>query len=398
MHYFYLLENTIQNYPWGSRHYIQEILGKTSLAEGPMAELWMGAHPKAPSLAKLSGKQIPLHTLIDTKPSFFLGEKVSKHYAALPYLFKLLAAEEPLSIQAHPSLEQAQEGWEKENSYGIPIDSARRNYKDANHKPELLAALSPFRAMCGFRNISEIKTLFSLFAPPLPADIYSTLTNNSLQQFFNNLFALDEDTKNELTSYCLKESAERAAEHPGLEREFLMIQDFARLYPEDPALLSPLYLNVIDMLPGEAIFLPAGILHAYVQGFGVELMANSDNVLRGGLTKKHIDIPELNRVLLFEPFKPTVQHHPQNKTQHTFSYESPVKEFQLQKVCCTGSPMEIEGNQPGILLIYEGKAHISNKSGEELYLHQGESVFIAEQLDRFILEGTCTAFIAKTGL
>lgn len=397
MHYFYKLDNVIQNYSWGSRHHIQNILGKKSTE--PMAEVWMGAHPKAPSLVQVKEKKIPLDSLIESNPSFFLGEKVSKHYPALPYLFKLLAAEEPLSIQAHPSLEQAKEGWEKENSNGIPIDSAQRNYKDANHKPELLAALSPFRAMCGFRNITEIKKLFSLFAAPLSTEIVAALYDeNPLQLFFNKLLSMDEDAKKRLTSYCLKECTRRAEEHPEYEREFLMIQYFAQLYPEDPALLSPLYLNVIDMLPGEAIFLPAGILHAYVEGFGVELMANSDNVLRGGLTQKHIDIPELNRVLLFDSYKPAVQQHVLDSEHLLYTYQSPVQEFQLTKLCCDGSSLKIPAKQPGILLISKGTARLSSNLEGTITLGQGESVFIAGELDNFTIEGVCTAFIAKTGL
>jgi mannose-6-phosphate isomerase len=269
-----------------------------------------------------------------------LGEQVEREFGGLPFLYKLLAAGKPLSVQAHPDLEQAKQGWERENSAGISLKAPERNYKDANHKPEILCALSPFRAMCGFREPGEIKRLLDIFsgtahaASTHAASTHAASTqlagtqngapvsealaagfarlraalegDSGLRDFLTALFALDKETRLDLGKYTAARGPELERLYPGYADEWRTAAYFARLYPGDPAVIAPLYLNLLRLTPGEAVYLPAGVLHVYIEGFGVELMANSDNVLRGGLTSKHVDIEELTRILKFVPFRPEI--------------------------------------------------------------------------------------------
>ncbi|MDR0998871.1 MAG: mannose-6-phosphate isomerase, class I, partial [Treponema sp.] len=276
---FYKLQNTVKHYEWGSPVHIPALLGADNSRGLPWAELWMGVHPGGPS--RIGG--ITLGDLIAANPERYLGKPAAKDFGGLPFLFKLLAAARPLSIQAHPNPEQAREGWERENGKGIPLDAPNRNYKDACHKPEILCALNPFTAMCGFRHPEEIGVLlaqcFDGASPSLRGGIeplYSALAGEEpLKAFFNALFALPQETLEELSAYA------RDTALPGGEGD--LVSRFAGLHPGDPGIIAPIYLNLLQLMPGEAIYLPAGVLHAYVHGFAVELMANSDNVLRGGL-------------------------------------------------------------------------------------------------------------------
>ncbi|MCX7656852.1 MAG: mannose-6-phosphate isomerase, class I, partial [Treponemataceae bacterium] len=298
MEHLLLLQNQIQNYPWGSFSWIPQLLRLPTPSDTPMAELWMGAHPKAPSLALTTTQgPVPLNQLIRENPEWYLGKKLAQEETTLPFLFKLLAAEQPLSIQVHPSKAQAKEGFSRENKQGIPLDAEHRNYKDDNHKPEIIAALSPFRALCGFRQIEEITSLFSLLhLPPLFPALQILQKEKSYTAFLKELFAISPETVHALIKdFETNLFAVLLKEAPKYRREWETVRSFMSLYPNDITVFAPLYLNLIDLEVGHALFLPSGILHAYVHGFGVELMANSDNVLRGGLTTKHMDTNELLR-------------------------------------------------------------------------------------------------------
>ncbi|MDR3173830.1 MAG: mannose-6-phosphate isomerase, class I, partial [Treponema sp.] len=305
----------------------------------------------------------------------------------LPFLFKLLAASRPLSIQAHPGKEQARQGWLRENEKGIPLDAPERNYRDDNHKPEIICALSPFTALCGFRPPPEIGSLLSRFfanAPPSLqggfAPLLAVLANtgdgalSALRGFLRNLFAISANLRKELTGYVL--SAPAAPEFPA--ELWTLIRSFAELYPEDPGILSPLYLNLLRLKPGEAIYLPAGILHAYVEGFGVELMANSDNVLRGGLSSKHLDLEELMKILYFHPFSPELLKPPPQSPAGGFSgiftYPSPCREFSLSLIESLEGPFPLQG--PAIIVVTRGCLRATGGEGAGWELKQGESAFI----------------------
>jgi mannose-6-phosphate isomerase len=377
----------------------------------------MGIHPEGPSVIKGGGET--LAAMIDRNPSC-LGREILGDFGTLPYLFKLLAAEKPLSIQAHPNLEEAREGWERENRLGIPLTGATRNYKDPNHKPEILCALTPFTAMCGFRPLEEISRLLKLFSaralPPLRGVLSGLLPSPAgpasapnpagiLRDFLRTLLSLSPENRRALGEYARK-ARELTGEQGEYGEVWELCASFAELYPEDPAVISPLYLNLVNLNPGEAIYLPAGVLHAYVKGFGVELMANSDNVLRGGLTPKYIDIDELLRVLNFSTGKPAVlkprdlQEGGDGPHCSFFKYPVPCREFSLSALRCRNSGGSIPERGPLILIVTEGRALVRGAKGEEeIILERGETAFIParEEGPPLSFSGTYTIYAAGAG-
>ncbi|MDR2483065.1 MAG: mannose-6-phosphate isomerase, class I [Treponema sp.] len=404
----YKLENPVKHYRWGSPVWIPRLLGRENPHAEPWAELWMGAHPGGPS--RIAGEGIGLDALIAADAPRLLGADVCREFGALPFLFKLLAAGAPLSIQAHPNLEQARAGWERENRAGVPIDAANRNYRDPNHKPEILCALSPFKALCGFREPGEIRKRLNCFerelrrAPSLREQIAGLCLaldaadpGAALEQFTRGLLGLDEEVRGVLTAQAAEnqEALERRA--PEYAAEWRTVGNLASRYPGDPGILAPLYLNLLDLAPGEAVFLPAGVFHAYLEGFGVELMANSDNVLRGGLTEKHIDGEELIRVLRFAPHKPAVRKAPEGEA--AFVYPAECREFSLSRFLGDARPRAIPASGPRILLVTEGRARLS-AGGETLILNQGESAFAApaEAPEGLTLTGDCAVYAAGAAL
>jgi mannose-6-phosphate isomerase len=398
---FYLLKNPIQHYAWGSKQWIQDLLDLPETErQGPMAELWMGAHSSAPSIALFDDTEHPLDRLIEENPTFHLGDTIAHDFGTLPYLFKMLAAATPLSIQAHPDKQQAEEGFAREEAAGIPITAAYRNYKDSNHKPEIICAISPFTAMCGFRTQTEIAQLLSLLdvselEQSLTA-IQQTDSKKAYRDFLQSLFSLPQETREIITKHIQITLPELKQKHPQYAKEWELINLFCTLYPGDSAVISPLYLNVLTLNPGEALFLPAGILHAYVYGFGVELMANSDNVLRGGLTPKYIDVKELLKILRFEPFKPEVLTS--QETQQGYQvYPSPVREFSLFHIdVIHNKPQNLKPGTPAILIVLDGSVSILTKH-ERMSLQKGMSVFLPAEREQLTLEGSVHIFGATTG-
>jgi len=284
-----LLKNTIQEYAWGSYTAIPELLGCESPAQAPQAELWLGAHPKAPSMVNCNGRWVSLLELIEQSPEDILGEKVAQRFDnRLPYLFKVLAAAKPLSIQAHPSRTQAKQGFARENRLRIPLDAANRNYKDDNHKPECICALTPFWALNGFRNISDI---LSLLEKTCHQGLETEITNlrekpdsQGLKRFFHELMTMEPPRQKQVINDALS----YAQKHIQEDKVFEWMIHLHNEYPADIGVFAPVILNLICLEPGQAMFLPSGEMHAYLDGVGIELMANSDNVLRGGLTRGYL--------------------------------------------------------------------------------------------------------------
>jgi mannose-6-phosphate isomerase len=390
------LDNTIKHYDWGSPDRIPQLLRRPNDGAEPWAELWMGVHPEGPS--KLAAPPGLLPELIARDPERFLGEETAKDFGGLPFLFKLLAAERPLSIQAHPNLAQARSGWERENSLGIPPGAPNRNYKDPNHKPELICALSPFTAMAGFREPEAIRSLLRLFDCPALASLPDALDEppgstggeGALRRFLGALFSLGPESRRALGAHA--RGFIRHSPPPRYAEEWKLVAQFAELCPEDPAVIAPLYLNLITLRIGEAMNIPAGILHAYVRGFGAELMANSDNVLRGGLTAKHVDIGELTAILRFVPFKPEILK-PLGVGGCLEAYPSPFREFSLYRLRGRGAEVPFPLRGPAILLTLEGELAVP---GEKLRLKPGESAFVAAGAMP-VLAGDYAALIAATG-
>ncbi len=385
------LKNKIQEYEWGSKTAIPSILGLPSPSKKPMAELWMGAHPKAPSEVEVDGKWMRLDELISIKPKAILGKKVADKFGnQLPFLFKIIAAEKPLSIQAHPNKEQAINGFERENKLGIPLDAPERNYKDKNHKPEVLCAITRFEALKGFRSIEEIVSLFKKAVPNSLKEEINLLEREGLRSFFSAIMGLKAEKKEDAISELLN-SSEKMKNDP----VFSLVLRLNNYFPKDIGIFSPLILNMYVLEPGEAIFLPAGELHAYIKGVGIELMANSDNVLRGGLTHKHIDVEELLNILRFEPSR-VQKLKPVSVGKMELIYPAPVEEFILHKIRLKEREKfsSDEDRSIEIMIVIEGNAEISSATAKYMELKRGDSVLIPSVMPKYFLKGDATIYKA----
>jgi len=396
-----LLKNVVQEYAWGSYTAIPELLGRDAPAGRPQAELWMGAHPKAPSMVKWGRKWRSLLELISENPKDILGEKVAEKFDnRLPYLFKMLAAAKPLSIQAHPSRIQAKQGFDRENRLKIPFDAYHRNYKDDNHKPECICALTDFWALNGFRKISDILSLMEKICPPglkTPLDLLREQPDAvGLKNFFQALMTLDGKAQGEIIGDAIKNVQNFADGHPAYQ----WMVDLHKEYPKDIGVFSPMMLNLVCLKPGEAMFLPSGQLHAYLDGVGIELMANSDNVLRGGLTPKHMDVQELLNVLYFEERDINILL-PAEIDECECAYETPAEEFFLSVISVTE---EIGYHSAGrrsveIILCTDGRATITDLGkNETVFVERGKSIVIPSVVKKYRIEGNATFYKAAVPL
>jgi mannose-6-phosphate isomerase len=410
-----LLDNPIQNYAWGSRTSLAELLGHPASSQ-PEAELWIGAHPKAPS--RLSDGR-SLHDAIAADPAGMLGATRKRFGEQLPFLLKVLAVDAPLSLQAHPNLEQAERGFAREELAGVPLDAAARTYKDRNHKPELLCALTPFEALCGFRPPNESASLFAELgvtgfdsekldvATPAIAtlDLVAELRSpapNALAQVFSRLMTLPEAARGALTAEVLSR-CERAQHEGGLSPAFRASVGCALAlgarYPGDIGVVASLLLNHVRLEPLQAIYLEAGRLHAYVSGMGVEIMASSDNVLRGGLTPKHVDVPELIGVLRFDspPLLPTPTTP---SAGGEICYETPAPEFRLSRIELLDQRFHGELRGPEILLCVEGQATVEvaqRSPAAPRLLRRGQACFLPASSTSYELGGSGRVFRATVG-
>ena len=385
------MTNPIQHYDWGSIRAIQELIGREDLIGTPCAELWMGAHPKAPSAVAGSAGPVALTSWIEAEPTKVLGHEVyAKFGAVLPFLFKVLAADRPLSIQAHPRKDQAEAGFDREDAAGVPRSAYNRNYRDRNHKPELICALTEFWALRGFRPIPEIlEDVERIPSLQEPLEKLASATNSEgLAAFFRELMTLPHAT----LSTALAEARERFPASG--EERYAWIHRLWAQHGEDIGVLAPLYLNTIRLSPGQALYLPAQTLHAYLSGVGVEIMANSDNVLRGGLTSKHVDVPELIAALSFEAERPPVLEPVQTSDGCGKRFPTNAEEFDLRRVVLTeGAPCELpETTGPRILLAVEGRA--AAVADTQSSLNAGESLFAPAGHGRITLTGSATVFVA----
>jgi mannose-6-phosphate isomerase len=366
------LMNTVRHYPWGSRTVIPELLGEQSPADRPYAELWMGAHPDAPSVLS---DGTPLDKAIAQRSEALLGPEVRERFGdRLPFLMKVLAAEQPLSLQAHPTNEQAQAGFAAEEAAGVPRDDSTRTFKDPFHKPELLLALTPFEALCGFRPVEEsLHCLAKLQVPELKPTI-AALARGGLRAAIPQLLALPPEHRAALVSAVAVAAARFVAAHdPEFINTYRWAASLAETYPGDPGVVISLMCNHLKLAPGEAVFLPAGNLHAYLSGAGVEVMASSDNVLRGGLTGKHVDLAALIEVLDFTDGRVPVIHPVLGPGG--LRYPVPVEDFDLTRIQLDGQSGALTTRGPQVLLCTEGTAVLSSTEGE-LTVAQGQSAFV----------------------
>lgn len=367
----YKMINSIQYYNWGSKTWMTTLYNIANPLQKPMAEMWMGAHPLLSSyIITPLGKQ-SLYDAIKANPRSFLGQHILYHFNELPFLFKLLTVEQPLSIQVHPNKLMAEQGFAKENQQGIALTAYNRNYKDANHKPELVYALTPFQALNGFRCFDEIAELMSTFANAHPTikDFINQPNALHLQYMFTSLLSLT-GTKKRVLLQKLKQKSEQAEFEP-----WLTIHHIMSSYPEDIGMFAPLMMNLVELQPGDAMFLYAGTPHAYLHGCGLEAMANSDNVLRAGLTNKHIDISELlANVNFVEKKSSDILMQPTHQSTE-LRYPIPVNDFAFSIYTIGEQALTLNIQSCTIIFIIQGEMNF--KQGDrELTLKAGESCFI----------------------
>ena len=383
-----LLRGALRTYAWGSRTALAEFTGRPVPAAHAEAELWFGAHPGDPAWLETSHGEVSLLDAVVADPDGQLGPGSRARFGdVLPFLVKVLAADEPLSLQAHPSTRQAAEGYLREEKLGIPLNSPVRNYRDTSHKPELLVALQPFEALAGFRQASRTTELLRALAVS-DLDPFIDLLNDQsdadgLRALFTTWITAPQPDIDVLVSAVLDGAIQYVSSGATeFAPEAKTVLELGERYPGDAGVLAALLLNRIDLAPGEAIFLPAGNLHTYLRGFALEVMANSDNVLRGGLTPKHVDVPELLRVLDFAPTPESQLRPPIRPEGLGLVYDTPADEFAVALLKLDGEHL---GHQvdaaarhegPQILLCAEGSTTVHGKSGS-LTLDRGMAAWVA---------------------
>jgi mannose-6-phosphate isomerase len=392
-----LLDNPVRPYAWGSRTAIADLLGKPVPAPHPQAELWLGAHPGDPS--RVSDQS--LVDVLAADPAGQLGASVAARWdGRLPFLLKVLAAEEPLSLQAHPSAEQAAEGYAREESRGIPRDAGNRNYPDPTPKPELLCAITEFHALAGFRDphrtVELLRAVSTQGLAPYVDLLAGEPNRDGLRALFTTWITLPQPAIDDLVPELLDECVVHVKEKGPFELECRTLLELGESYPGDAGVLAAALLNRLVLAPGEAIFLPAGNLHSYLRGTGVEVLANSDNVLRGGLTPKHVDVPELLRVLDFGYGDMAVTTGSASGARHV--YRTPAPEFELSRLEWTAGsaePVTLPGGTPRILMVVDGCLTVSDGPA----LDRGQSLWIPASDPDVTLTpvGATRAFAATPG-
>ncbi|BBY28647.1 mannose-6-phosphate isomerase, class I [Mycolicibacterium sediminis] len=404
-----LLQGAVRTYAWGSRTAIAEFTGRPSPTAHPEAELWLGAHPGDP--AHLAGDGRSLLDEIADDPEGQLGTGARQRFGdALPFLAKVLAADEPLSLQAHPSASQAAEGFAREDRLGIPVSAHTRNYRDRSHKPELIVALGQFEALAGFQPAARsVEFMRALAVPALEQFIgllSGTADADGLRALFTTWITAPQPDLDVLVPAVLDGAIAyiRSGEKT-FAAESKTLLELGELYPGDAGVLAAMLLNRISLAPGEAIYLPAGNLHSYLHGMGFEVMANSDNVLRGGLTPKHVDVPELLRVLDFTPTADATIAPRTVGDGLELVYDTPTPEFAVSVLSLDGehlghqvdAPARYDG--PQVLLCTEGSVQVHAKSAV-LNLERGAAAWVAADDGpiRLVAERPSRLFRATVGV
>ena len=383
-----LIRGAIRTYAWGSRTAIAEFTGRPVPAAHPEAELWLGANPGDPSWLEEPDGEVSLLQAVLDDPDGQLGSAARARFGdALPFLVKVLAAEEPLSLQAHPSAVQAVEGYRREERLGIPVNSPVRNYRDASHKPELLVALQQFEALAGFRPAADTINLFEALAVSDLDPSIELLSDQSdadgLRALFTTWITAPQPDIDILVSAVLDGAIiYLSSGATQFAAEAKTVLELGEQYPGDAGVLAALLLNRITLAPGEGIYLSAGNLHAYLRGVGLEVMANSDNVLRGGLTPKHVDVPELLRVLNFNPTTEADLRADTRPDGLASFYDTPTAEFAASMLNLGDQQIGHEVDAPSrhdgpqILVCIEGATAVHGKAGK-LTLTRGAAAWVA---------------------
>lgn len=390
------LKGRLQHYAWGGYTYIPDLL-EISSGDGPYAEYWLGAHINAPALLETEEGEVPLDIFLASDPKVFLGEKTYKRFGRLPFLFKVLDVHQMLSIQVHPSKVEAEKGFKKENEMGIPLTAPNRNYKDDNHKPEIMVALGDFWLLHGFlpkedllevlHKNPELETLAPIFLKEGYKGLYQYVMELSFDESDKILRPL---ANRILPLYKEKKLSKSSPEFWAAKA----VLDTGNPVHLDKGIFSIFFFNLLKLHKGEAVFQDAGVPHAYLEGQNIELMANSDNVLRGGLTPKHIDVPELLKHVVFEETKPEILKGNLEDNGIERKYKSPAPDFELSELTISpDNPYHAKSNSVEIYLLMEGKAELTEKEGA-LFLKKGDS-FLALSGAEFQISTTNSAILYK---
>ncbi|HSK61632.1 MAG TPA: mannose-6-phosphate isomerase, class I [Actinomycetospora sp.] len=406
-----VLKGSVRTYTWGSRTHLAELLGEEVPSPHPQAELWLGAHRDEPS--RLNGGARTLTDVLAADPLGALGPGRRDRWSdRLPYLLKVLAAEEPLSLQAHPSAEQAEAGWAREEAAGVPRTASERNYPDPLPKPELLCALTEFHALAGFRPAAEtVRLLRALDVRALDhhAELLAGQPDaDGLRAVFTTWITLPQRAVDELVPALLEGCVAHLRARGEFAAEARTLLDLGERYPGDAGVLAALLLNRVALAPGECLYQPAGSPHSYLSGCGVELMANSDNVLRCGLTPKHVDVPELLRVLDFTPGHPPLLLGEGSGPVTRFT---PSEYFTLARCAFDDSTPTGEKNGeedvdlgvegPRIAVAVEGSVRLRSARGQEQVVSRGTAVWVPAcdgPVTVAPVERPALAFVAADGL
>jgi mannose-6-phosphate isomerase len=380
----YKLHGIHRHYEWGGKSFIPQLMHVENANGKPFAEYWMGAHPSAPSIVETADGPIALDKLIEKNTIQFLGTKTTERFGGLPYLFKILDVEKMLSIQVHPSKENAEKGFKKEQIAGLAIDAPYRNYKDQNHKPEVMVALSDFWLLHGFMPAIALKERLKSLAP-----LHCLLPIFGMDDYaglYSYIMRLDQTAADAILKPLLELAVEEVAAgkvnkaHP----HWWANQYYRGVVPAsniDKGILSIYILNIVNVPKYQGVFQGAGLLHAYLEGQNIELMANSDNVLRGGLTPKHIDIEELLQHIHFEPTYPRILNGDQIRSNELL-FPCPVPDFGLTKIVLTeGETYTNQTNSFELFLVMQGAANINGidlKPGELAGVNAGAAYQIQQ--------------------
>lgn len=371
-HTIYPLKGFIQHYDWGGMNFIPDLLGIKNKNQEPFAELWMGAHGRGPAQVQENGHSIALNSFIEQEPKSILGKKVIQQFGErLPYLFKVLDVRKMLSIQTHPTKKQAEAGFKKENEEGIPLDAAHRNFKDDNHKPEIMVAVTEFYLLHGFKSAAAIAQ--TLREVPEFSALEARFSDQNIYELYKFIMEMPQAEVNQLLAPIhqrLHQESPQDKTKPDYWAHLAFHDYTTKEGNFDRGIFSIYLFNVVQLQPGEGIFQDAGIPHAYLEGINMELMANSDNVFRGGLTPKYIDVPELLQHLVVEPVEPKILHGEQISESERV-YRTPAPDFELSKIqLAENQTYRQAAKAPDSIIVLEG----SVQAGEKKF-QKGEIIF-----------------------
>ena len=369
-----LLKGKVQHYAWGGYDFIPAWLGIENKEHRPFAEYWLGAHPSASATVVTRNGELSLQQLISEYPQEFLSQSARQHFNELPYLLKILDVHDMLSIQVHPTKEAAAVGFEKEEAEGVLISASHRNYKDKNHKPEVMVALSDFWLLHGFLQKDKLKAV--LQATPEFADLIDVFDNGNYKALYEQVMNLPQIEVNSKLMPLVKREMERKQKDETSKSEpgwwvAKLFENDKDIDDIDRGIYSIYFFNIVNVKEGEGIFQGAGLPHAYMEGQNVELMANSDNVLRGGLTPKHIDVPELMKHTTFEGIVPNVMKG-EKLNENEKNYHCPVPDFGIHKLDVKkNETVQATTSSLEIWTVIKGNATIAGSN--QLSVHQGQS-------------------------